>query len=419
MTDTAQLVSRYAERFHARYLDHHGTASALGLWLLLALVAPAATGDERRTLEEHLGCDAHDAGRRAAALLASPHPAVRAAVAVWANEGWLGERYRQWAPTLARAVETGPIPSQVEADAWADRSTGGLIDTFPVVLGPDTALVLASALATDVTWIEPFTEVAAAELGGPFGARTETALDASGAHLQHLVATDAAGIVAVHVAAAAAGLRVVSVLAAADVAPARVHRAALEVAAALPAVGLGEAPVVDVFALPLGEGPAWTLDERVIEVAGAAGDRRVTHRSVLPAWSAQSDHDLADAPGIDAAFVVLEGLLAPSARPGAFDARQTAVAEFSREGFKAAAVTVIAMRAGFARLDPRTVTERVVTARFNRPYAVLAVADRITLDPSGMPVEVDEPSWAGMPVFAAWVTEPRDAADPSTAEAIR
>jgi hypothetical protein len=107
MTDTAQLVSRYAERFHARYLDHHGTASALGLWLLLALVAPAATGDERRTLEEHLGCDADDAGRRAAALLAAPHSAVRAAVAVWANEGWLGERYRQWAPTLARAVETG------------------------------------------------------------------------------------------------------------------------------------------------------------------------------------------------------------------------------------------------------------------------------------------------------------------------
>ena len=47
---TAQLVARFAEPFHARYLTEHGAASPLGLWLLLALLAPLSGGSSRTEL---------------------------------------------------------------------------------------------------------------------------------------------------------------------------------------------------------------------------------------------------------------------------------------------------------------------------------------------------------------------------------
>jgi hypothetical protein len=406
MTGTADLVLRYAERFHDRYLREHGVASALGLWLLLALVAPAAEGEVRRELEEHLGCDADEASRRAGALLASPHPAVRAAVAVRATQGFVNDRFRQWDESLIAEVETGPMPSQQEADHWAARNTGGMIDRFPVTIQPDEAMVLASALATDVSWIEPFTDVDSSELGGEFGRQVHHALAAPQAHTQFLVDTDNAGIVAVHVAHAAAGLEVLSVLADTEIDSSRVHSAALEVAARIEAVRNGHG-VVDVFELPLGEGAAWFIEERVIE-AHAFTDQRAVFQTYLAPWSAQSDHDLAEAPGVDTACAMLNDFLLPAAQPGLFEARQSAVADYRREGFKAAAVTAFAMRAGSAMSPPRTITQRDVTVRFNRPYAVLALAERSVIDPEDpwALIDVDEQAWAGMPVFGAWITEP-------------
>ncbi|UBV15242.1 hypothetical protein [Mycolicibacterium fortuitum] len=61
----------------------------------------------------------------------------------------------------------------------------------------------------------------------------------------------------------------------------------------------------------------------------------------------------------------------------------------------------------------REVLVRRVEIRFNRPFAVLACADR-----------QDGPAaWRGMPVFSAWVTEPQDtvieAAGPPRPVAVR
>ena len=38
------------------------------------------------------------------------------------------------------------LPSQDALDKWASDKTGGLLETFPVQLEPETMLVLASAL---------------------------------------------------------------------------------------------------------------------------------------------------------------------------------------------------------------------------------------------------------------------------------
>src|SRR5262245_28083449 len=148
---TATLVARYAERFNAAFADgEHAVTSPLGAWLLLALVAPAAEGDERARLEEVLGTTAEDAFARASEVLATPHPAVCLGSGPWAPRE---ARFAAWLP---EAFVRGGVPPQLEFDISAFRHSLGLIETFPMEIDDDTVIVLADALATDVQWEEPF-----------------------------------------------------------------------------------------------------------------------------------------------------------------------------------------------------------------------------------------------------------------------
>jgi hypothetical protein len=158
----AEAVTQYAVRFHQDTTEGE-IASPLGMWLLMALLAPAVTGGGRRDLEGVLGLDANTASAAAGRLLADPHPEVLAATAAWTDPvvqaGLAG-----WVDGLPESVERGDIPTQDRADAWADRRTSGLIKSFPTIW-PLTELILASAIACGVDWWEPYEVVSAAELG--------------------------------------------------------------------------------------------------------------------------------------------------------------------------------------------------------------------------------------------------------------
>ena len=193
------------------------------------------TGTQR--LERELGTDADDAAQRAGTLLSKPHPAVRAAAAVWARSDLVGQAFGSWAGSLPYVIERGEMPGQSQADRWAALHTDGLIRNFPLKLDEFTAVVLASALATVVSWSKPFVAVPGSELGGEFGASITTALRAPRGHVQCIVDTDAAGLVGVHAADTDEGLRVISVIAAREVTPDVVHLAASQVA-----VGPRQAP---------------------------------------------------------------------------------------------------------------------------------------------------------------------------------
>jgi hypothetical protein len=83
------------------------------------------------------------------------------------------------------------------------------------------------------------------------------------------------------------------------------------------------------------------------------------------------------------------------------EARQSAVASYTREGFQAAAVT--------AMMFPQSghqVVRRTLTLRFNRPYAAVAVA--------GIDHEAGRHTTArfALPVFSAWVAEPTETPTP-------
>jgi hypothetical protein len=401
-SQVADCICRYAAKLHADIGTGHQVSSPLGAWLLLALVAPASAGQDREALTEALGCDADTAARWAAELLSSPHPAVASAAAVWTAGAFApGPALRRWQDSLPAPVSRGPLPDQAGLDSWARDHTFGLIDRFPVPWSRDLLLVLATALATRVSWTVPFTAVPASRLGpaSPWAGQLNRVLatPARGpGHEQFIAVTGMAGDVAVHIARARDGLAVVSVAALPGVPSAAVLAAAHQIGC-LHAAG-GSVPRRDLGDLALGQGPLWQIREEISSPGPAFS-------AVLPAWSAVSVHDLS---GAGLGFGAARQALMPG--PGPWQAAQSAMARYTRTGFEAAAVSAIAI-ATAVRLP---VTRRVAELRFGHPYAVVAIAT--DPEPAG---GSGHDAWRGLPVFAAWVSEPDDAAGPHEGPAAR
>jgi hypothetical protein len=399
----AAAVARYADTVHAAVTADHHVVSPLGAWLVLALAGPAADDpDARRRLEDVLGMPVEDAARVAGTLLDARHPAVAAAVGLWWREDAITDRLTDYAQRLPRGATREPLADQARLDAWARASSLGLIERFPVRLRDDLLLVLASALATRVRWRQLFTLVPAEELrsGGPFADAVTLALRSVRGHDVRLVRTSAAGLVGAHVAGSGDGLAVVSVLAAPEAERAAVLAAAHEVALGLGETWIGSA--VSLFDVPLGHGDVGEVVEVRLVTTGAT--RVEQGVAVLPSWRARTQLDLLagpTGPAFTAAGEALAGLLPPQQL--ALEARQVAVASYTREGFEAAAITAIGLSAAAAR-EPHEVLCRTLHLRFDRAYAAVAVAVRPPEDP-GTPIAED---WYGLPVFSAWVAEAAD-----------
>ena len=387
--DLASAISGYARIFHETVGAGQHVLSPLGAWLLLALGAPAAgpaTGPSAAALTRVLGCDAAPAAAAAGSLLAAPHPLVSAAAGVWTRPG-VGDA--RWLAGLPPAVAHGDIPGQDALDRWAREHTLGLIERFPVLVDAMTSLVLATAVATRVSWDQPFDLAPGSALGqaSPWArglARVlRTPAREGGGHQAFIAVTPEAGEVAVHAGHARGGLLVVSVAADPSAPAAEVLAAAHRIAIAR-ATGR-PVPVRSLFDLPLGTGPLWSITQDTLAGPAERCD------AVLPAWSAQTNVDLSD-PRLG-----FGALAAGLAAAGPWQARQAAMARYSRVGFEAAAVTAFAVAARLAR----PVRSRAAELRFGHPFAVVAVA----IDEDG----AAPGPWHGVPVFSAWVTDPEDA----------
>ncbi|MDG4781017.1 hypothetical protein O7614_15325 [Micromonospora sp. WMMD961] len=410
-TDLHGPLSGYAARLHATVGDRHHVASPLGAWLLLAVCATTAADHDPAGagLADALGTDLAGAAEAARTLLDAPHPLVRSATALWQRSGRGDVGSSRWRAALPRSTEVGVLPDQAGLDAWAREHTDGLVETFPLKVGPDVVFALASALATRVSWATPFDVADARALGvdSPWAGKLRRALRSPGqGHRCAIVSTTRAGDVIVHAAPArttdGAGLVVLSVAAAPQVPPAEVLAVAYDLSAGA-ADGTQPAGARSLFDLPLGDAPLWTVREERVRTRARDG-REERHHAVLPCWSARSDHDLA-APtlGFPAATATLARALAtPVDR---FEARQSAVARFDRYGFEAAAVTGMF---GLVSLPPEGVA-RTAELRFGHPYAVVAVATDTGADGVTGP-------WHGLPVFSAWISEPEDLSEADAVE---
>ncbi|MGW5559722.1 hypothetical protein ACWER9_21195 [Micromonospora sp. NPDC003944] len=405
-TDLHGPLSAYAARLHATAGDTHHVASPLGAWLLLAVCATTAADGQGAVdeLAHALGTDLSSAAEVARALLEVPHPLIGAATALWHPPGQGDGGSAAWRAALPTTTDVGVLPDQAGLDAWARDHTLGLIETFPLRIGPDVVLALASALATRVSWASPFDVADARALGAdsPWAGNLRRALRSpSHGHRCAIVSTARSGDVIVHAAPAqttgGAGLVVLSVAAAPQVPPADVLAVAYDISAGA-ADGVPPAGSRSLFDLPLGATSLWTVTEERVRTQARDG-REERHHAVLPCWSARSDHDLADpALGFGAATATVATAMALPVE--SFLARQSAVARFDRYGFEAAAVTGMF---GRTSLPPEGVA-RTAELRFGHPYAVVAVATDRRPDGSTGP-------WHGLPVFSAWVVEPEDVPD--------
>jgi hypothetical protein len=292
MVGVTAAVAGYGRRLHQAAGDCHHVASPLGAWLLLAVCGPASSGAARAELAEVLGLDVEQAAAVASRLLSKPHPLVAAAAGVWRREDVRTEALSRWLANLPATVDTGALTGQAALNDWARRTTGELIDRFPVELTEETMLILATALATKISWAEPF-DVAPASALGPHSAWASTLSrvlrtpHGSWGHDQFITAADQVGDVAVHTARALDGLRVTSVAARPGVPAADVLAAACELADEIATGG----PVArrSLFTLPLGAAPLWEITERQVQTASPDG-REEHCTAVLPAWSADSTH---------------------------------------------------------------------------------------------------------------------------------
>jgi len=392
----ADCVAGYSARLQAVIGAAHHVASPLGAWLLLALAAPASTGTDRDTLTEVLGCDTGTAAQAAADLLANPHPVVASAAALWTGSGAdLGAGFERWRAGLPPQVTVGDLPGQAGLDRWAREHTFGLIDRFPI-RDDSLYLVLASALATKVSWTVPFDLAPGASLGSasPWAARLRQVLRTprQGGHTQFIAVTPDAGDVIVHAAQAVDGLLVVSVAAAPEMPASTVLAVAHRIGIQQATGGIVRRRALT--DLSLGEGPLWRLRE-----VTATSDACV---AVLPAWSANSSHNLADR---SLGFAAAKNAIASG--PDPWQARQSAMAKYSRTGFEAAAATAVGI--ALAAMIPGR--RREAELRFAHPYAAVAIAtDTRGVGRDGGGSGSHGP-WHGLPVFSAWVSNPEEAAD--------
>jgi hypothetical protein len=406
--DLAAPLAAYARRLHATAGARHHVASPLGAWLLLALCGPASSGRTRSELATVLGCEIGTAAATAAALLAEPHPLVAAAAAEWHRPDVMTGALAGWEAGLPSAVATGVLRDQAQLDDWARQHSLGMIRKFPLTMDPETLLMLATALATRVSWQRPFDLAPASELGpdSPWGPRLRRVLRTpawrDSSHQQFIAPTQAAGDVVVHTARAAGGLLVTSVAAAPDVPAADVLAVGYDLAADV--ATRRQVARRSLFDLDLGDGPLWLLTEQAAHVKASDG-REERCSAALPAWSANSTHDL-KRPGLGypEAAAALAALL--ELTDYKYEAKQACTARYSRTGFEAAAVTGIAV-AAMAQLRPMGVL-RTAELRFGHPFAVVAVA---TDDQAGQGTNRQPGPWHGMPVFSAWVTEPQEAGE--------
>jgi len=392
-------ISRYAAVLHGVTGDSHHVVSPLGAWMLLSYCSTAARGDLRRRLAEVLGAEPSEALRWCTGLMSRPHPLVGLAQGVWQRGGDTAE-LANWKADLPPEIGTGLIPSPVELDAWAARHTLGLIEKFPAAVSPITVLLLASVVSTDITWTTPFETVSATELGprSPWRMQLHRALRSpKRSDAQMFIADTArAGRVAVF-ETRTNGMRLISVIAADEIAATDVIAAAYQVAAGAMGNEASGCSVRSLFDLPLGDEPTWVIEEEHVMTTDPAG-REETYTATVPAWSALTELELTEqlATGYPLAAAALADALAMNGAPSV--AKQATAANYTATGFQAASITSMTLVTGPAPKTRRG-RRRHCHLRFGHPHAVVAIAEA----PAG---EVSP--WHGLPVFSAWVAEPKD-----------
>jgi len=351
-------------RWIAALPDRATTCSAAGAWPLLAILADAADGAARDELASAVGVDPTSGTQAGLTVLSwlDDTDGLSGALGVWhRDELPIRAEWESRMPSGVTEKFSGdPVEDQRTLDTWARERTDGLIQRMPVTIDSEILLLLASALTLQTTWTQKFTP-----RGGTSLTRTtrdpaivRTAEDVT------CVRVDGDNGLDVHLILGVDGAPTGTVL----------SRGLEAIAGAVPPVSdpaAATGPGVSVTTVPsTSPGPEVML--------------------TVPPFTVRADHDLLELPEVFGLATItdrrrghLPGISEQPLYVGA--ARQTAVAEFSATGFKAAAVTAVGMRAT-AMVRPMNEAIRI-NVTLDRPFGFLAVHRD-----------------SGLVLFAGWVT---------------
>ena len=386
-TEEVAAANRLTRRWFASRADAPASVSALGVWPLLTALASGASRSTRSELLDAAGVGPADADDIAARLLSAfgSTPAIRLAIGVWA-----GARITldpEWTARLPGEV-VGSLTGDRETDraaldAWAFRQTEGMIERMPLDFSRPIDLALASALTVRTDWATEFRDVPLRIETGPWAGLGEVRALRCTINDDVLRVTDDVSVVTVP------GRHDIDVL----LALGREEFSAKQVLSTLfdaaEAPGWGRSAFAD---LAVGETAPGV---EVVEYEATEPQRRPEVGVQTVRFSVSSDLDLSE----DAAALGLaracdfersefDRLAVP--RTYISQARQICTAEFSAAGFKAAAVTAMAMvRAASVVRPGNSQVRKRASISIDRPFAYAAR---------------HRPS--GLVLVAGWVDEP-------------
>ncbi|TSD94628.1 hypothetical protein FOS14_20180 [Skermania sp. ID1734] len=353
-----------ANALTARWLDtasaeQNVVLSGAGVWPLLALLTDAADEPARSellTAVDHIADPLNQAVELIDILDGAQ--ALSAALGLWVRPQL--PLNPEWTAALPAGV-LDTLGDQDRLDAWAETHTRGLIPRFPLAVGPDDALVLATALAAMTRWRAPFEPARLHPRTGPWSGRNLEALTRSSTNLSELSVLDAPSPVTRLVVAGEDDLDVHLLLGGSD-------------PGALIDVGLraltGAMTATDGARLPIGATAPGVV---VAQAAGSTDSLSVS----LPPFLIRSSHDLcrqAQLFGLHTATDPSSGHF-PRISPTPLAVgrgAQDVMAQFSAEGFKAAAVTAFAVRVAAAFPLHRN-RVKTISVTLDQPFAFMAV----------------------------------------------
>lgn len=387
--EAVRAANDLTRRWAAAIADGGGSAgtaySGVGVWPLLGLLSVGADQQGQAELGAAFGLGVGPRGTDSGVVsdavrtivdLFDRGAGLSLAMGLWrrtdldVNEEWLG-----LLPPATRGVLSGNERQDQRAlDAWVERHTAGQLTQMPCQLSPDVLLLLASALTVETKWQQPLKRSRARGVGA--WADTGLALlSRSTSPADAWLAQTPGGPVTVSVLEGVDDIDVYLMLG-------EEGRAAESVLAdgiaALETVRGDGVPCSawDVASDSARAGDAVVPGTTVSTTRNATGEPEARLECV--AFSLSAQHDLlalADVFG-------LRHVSSPRGQrfPGISDtpiyvgqARQDVVAEFTEEGFKAAAVTAVSMMraAAFHRPPPREA--RLTTISYTRPHGFAAV----------------------------------------------
>lgn len=365
MIPTASINALTA-RWIAELPDDETVCSGVAVWPLLALLADAAEGEARDQLAAAAGLDPATGTDAGLAALRWLHEAegVSAALGLWRRHD-LPVR-REWLarmPEGVAAIFTGDAKvDQDTVNAWARERTEGLIDRMPLEINDSTRLLLATALMLKTTWREPFGK-RHSESQPLRRVTSDPSIVRAGRDVT-CVRVEGDNGIDVHLVLGEAGTAASSVL-----------------TAGLSVIGQ------TAFESDLDAAPGLVVD--TVPSQSTAPQVSLT----MPAFTVRATHNLlasAQVFGLAAISDCSRGHLPSiSETPLCINAaRQDAVAQFSEKGFRAAAITAVALisAAAMPRADH---TARRISVTIDRPFGFLATHRE-----------------SGLVLVAGWVTEP-------------